>query len=201
LLGELLEQDEELLALEFHVDYWNALVHGKDGSFTDPFSKASYSSRQRQYNAASLAGRPGVYTPQAVINGRFAAVGSNLMHVNKALSRVNEAALSIQIEQDSDAAKLLVTVSGDAAQLDVLRGTDIQLARYLDRTVTNVTGGENRNKTLVNHHVVTELDTLGEVAASGQMRFTIARPADTEGCVILIQEAALTPIYAASACP
>jgi len=35
LLAELIEADPELVALEFHVDYWNSLVHGGDGSFAD----------------------------------------------------------------------------------------------------------------------------------------------------------------------
>ena len=86
LLAEFLSEEKALIALEFHVDYWNRLVHGSDGSFTDPFSSAAYSERQRQYNSTSLRGRPGVYTPQVIVNGRFATVGSNHRQITKALA-------------------------------------------------------------------------------------------------------------------
>jgi len=201
LLGELIEQDDELIALEFHVDYWNSLVHGKDGSFTDPYSQAAFSARQRQYNAASLKGRPGVYTPQAVINGRFAAVGSNKRHISKALSQPQSAMLALSIESGASPDTLLVTVTGDSGQLAQLRGTNIMLARYLDTVSTDITGGENRHKTLVNHHVVTEFGAIGEVSDSDQMRFEITTPAASGGCVVLVQEDALTPVYAAATCP
>ena len=114
LLGELLEAHEDLMALEYHVDYWNNLVHGSDGSFTDPFSKSEYSLRQREYNHARLAGRPGVYTPQAVINGRIASVGSNKRQIVKALSAPTEQALTITINDDTHSdSNLVVTVSAD----------------------------------------------------------------------------------------
>ena len=202
LLGNLLEEHDDLMALEYHVDYWNSLVHGSDGSFTDPFSKADHSIRQREYNHAKLAGRPGVYTPQAVVNGRTASVGSNKRHIVKALSARTEQSLSIVIDGDSQSGdSLRVNISGEANQLEDLNGIDVRLVNYLDKATTEITGGENRDLTLVNHHVVMNVVTLGEVSASGDLNFEIPRPATGEGCVVLIQEGALTPVYAAAECP
>lgn len=201
LLGELLAADEQLLALEFHVDYWNNLVHGKDGNFVDPFSKPEFSLRQRQYNAAALSGRPGVYTPQAVVNGRFAAVGSNRRHITKALSREIEQTLKIAVAASDDPDRLSVTVTGTSDQLDSLSGTDIKVAQYINKAVTNITGGENSKKTVTNHHIVTSMTTLGEVSDRVGMTFDIAKPADNEGCLVMVQEDASTPVYAATACP
>lgn len=202
LLGELLENDVDLLALEFHVDYWNSLVHGSAGNFVDPFSKSEYSMRQREYSAARLSGRPGVYTPQAVINGVTAAVGSNRRHIAKALKNKQAAAVTITLQTSkTDDGTLQVEVTGDQRQLQDLQGTDITLVRYIDSTQTRITGGENQNLTLTNHHVVFEVLPLGQINSSSEMSYNIARPAQGEGCVVLVQEGALTPVYAALECP
>lgn len=204
LLGELLENDESLLALEYHVDYWNTLVHGSDGNFVDPFSKPEYSMRQRAYNVGRMAGRPGVYTPQMIINGRMAVVGSNRKRVRKALNQSLDALLDISVR--GTAAKefprsLVVSISGDSEQRAALEGTDIMLVRYLDSAVTHITGGENRNLKLENHHIVISMARLGEVDTTGNLQFTIDEPQDGEGCVVMVQEGATTPVYAAAECP
>ena len=201
LLGELLAEDDQLLALEFHVDYWNNLVHGSSGSFHDPFSKASHSMRQREYNAASLKGRPGVYTPQVVINGRFATVGSNRRHITRALARPAAQLLDMAVLQIPDQDSLMLVVTGSDGQRESLAGTDIMVAHYLDQATTRITGGENQNKILVNHHIVTRMTRLGEVSENAEMTFSVSRPADDEGCVVLVQKQALTPVYAAARCP
>ena len=201
LLGDLLEHHSDLLALEFHVDYWNSLVHGSDGNFVDPYSDEAYSLRQREYNAAGLKGRPGVYTPQAVVNGRVAAIGSSRRHIERALSQGQAQSLDLQIDEASSGGDLQVTVTGEPDQLQALRGINIVLARYIDKATTTITGGENRHRELENRHIVTGLQSLGSVAADRAMIFSFKRPAPDSGCVVLVQKNALSPVYAAAACP
>lgn len=202
LLGELLEKDEDLLALEYHVDYWNSLIHGGDGNFVDPFSSPEYSMRQREYNVARLAGRPGVYTPQAVINGVTATVGSNRRHITKALKNRKAAAVQITLQASTtDKTVLQVSVSGEQRQLQDLQGTDITLVKYIDSEQTAITGGENRNLVLTNHHIVYETVRLGEISSTSDMSYNITAPAPGDGCVVLVQEGALTPVFAALECP
>ena len=86
LLGELIEADPGLVALEYHVDYWNSLVHGGDGNFVDPFSDAAWSLRQRAYDGVALGGRQGIYTPQAILDGAYAAVGSDRARIGAVLA-------------------------------------------------------------------------------------------------------------------
>src|SRR2546426_7678566 len=71
----------EVITLSEHVDYWNQL------GWTDPFSSAGLTERQRQY-AAALRG-DGVYTPQIVVDGKSGFVGSDSQ---KALRAIAEAA-------------------------------------------------------------------------------------------------------------
>ncbi len=60
-LGELARR-EDVLALGFHVDYWNYI------GWRDPFSSPSHSQRQQDY--ARRFGENRVYTPQMVVDGR-----------------------------------------------------------------------------------------------------------------------------------
>lgn len=201
LLGELLAEHDALLALEFHVDYWNSLVHGSDGNFVDPFSDSAYSARQRAYNLAGLRGRPGVYTPQAVINGRVATVGSNRKQIEKALSQNIEPVVDIRMRVMDASGRLSVSLTASNEQRQKLSGIDVVLVRYIDKASTEITGGENRHLVLENHHIVADLRRIGEMAPVGELLFDIAAPPEGQGCVVLVQEGALTPVYGAAGCP
>ena len=122
LLGDLIEANdpENLVALEFHVDYWDSLVYGRHGSHKDPFSSADNSLRQRQYNRAGLRGQRGVYTPQMVVNGRHAVVGSKRRSVLENMRRIERPAVKVDVVEqslpatpDSEAAGLRIELTGD----------------------------------------------------------------------------------------
>ncbi len=201
LLGELLVENNRLMALEFHVDYWDTLEHRSDGSFVDPYSAPEHSMRQRLYNGAGLSGRPGVYTPQAVINGRVVMMGSNSRHVRGALQQPVRAALKIDISAVDDSDELEVrlgTLNESAAKA---AGANIMLARYLHQTETNVTGGENNNRVLVNHHVVTSMEQIGQIPDAGDWSSRVASPVSGEGCLVLVQSEQLDVLHAAVQCP
>ena len=62
-------QGQNIIALSFHVDYWDRL------GWKDPFSNASFTKRQSDY--ASKLKLETLYTPQAIVNGKYEFVGSN----------------------------------------------------------------------------------------------------------------------------
>ena len=72
-----LAQRPDVLALSFHVTYWDRL------GWRDRFSLAAATKRQRAY--AATMGRNQIYTPQAVIQGRADVVGSNRAAMDAAL--------------------------------------------------------------------------------------------------------------------
>ncbi len=69
-----------VLALSFHVDYWNSL------GWRDPFSAAAHSRRQRRH--AKALGHSRVYTPQLVVNGQAEVLGSSASAVRALVARV-----------------------------------------------------------------------------------------------------------------
>src|SRR5215831_2449684 len=68
---------KNIFAMEFHVDYWNQL------GWTDPFSDHKFSERQQDYDSRL---KTSVYTPQMVVNGKTAFVGSAQSELKSALS-------------------------------------------------------------------------------------------------------------------
>ena len=218
LLGRLLAADPDVVALEYHVDYWDELVHGADGSFADPFSSPAHTARQRAYAAADLDGRPGVYTPQLVVDGRRAMVGSDEARLARALLAPPDGASGVRVEvarsddggRDGDdgggdgAAPMIVTIDATGLPGAAAGGVDdidITLVRYHERTSTEVTGGENRHRTMVNHRVVHALEPLGRPVPGERLQIEVTAAASGDGCAVLVQGRSLAVLHAAAPCP
>src|SRR5678816_1982458 len=69
----------QVVALSFHVDYWNDL------GWADPFSLPAWTERQRQY--AEALGDNRVYTPELVVAGQTGFVGSNGGQIRQAIGK------------------------------------------------------------------------------------------------------------------
>ena len=213
LFGDVIEANdlENLVALEFHVDYWDSLVYGRHGSHKDPFSSPENSLRQRMYRRADLAGQGGVYTPQMVVNGRYAVVGSKRRRVLESIRRIERPPVKIDVAEQSlpgsDDAGLRIELTGDFSE--VPDDTHVWLAVFDIKETTNITTGENHQKMLTSHHMVRQLDLLSpqggytKLEASGgvlQLQADIIL-GEGQGCAVLLQGAELGPVHGASYCP
>src|SRR6478752_10718830 len=67
----------DVIALAYHVDYWNYL------GWADTLS--SKENTERQYGYARTMGRSNVYTPQVVVNGRDHVAGADLNGITSKL--------------------------------------------------------------------------------------------------------------------
>ncbi len=200
LFNKLIEQDDSLIALEYHVDYWNTLVHGSAGSWVDPFSQPAFSMRQRAYDAAGLDGRGGVYTPQAVINGSYASVGSDRTRVTKALELKLPDTVEVSVEQADNNWQIHVKNNNVGP---ATRGAEVWLVRYLKSVDTKITAGENKGRHVQNHHVVTSVESLGSVPLTeeDEVLYASVDSDPNTSCAILIQNDFHSPILAAARCP
>lgn len=156
LLGRVVSEHDDVLALEFHVDYWNNLVYGSAGKWQDPFSSARFSQRQRNYQNLNLDGRTGVYTPQMVVNGNFAAVGSRSSVIRKQIAQQSSLPLSVSASL-TGSNTVSIEVSGMHDDI-----ADVWLVSYDRKHVTDIPSGENKGKTLANHNVVRSLEPVGK---------------------------------------
>lgn len=193
-LGDLADRPG-ILALEWHVDYWNDITYGSAGQWIDPFSSSANTQRQALYNQR-IRGTNGVYTPQMVIDGRFEAVGSREHDVEAAIAAAGDRPHGTAVASISaEGAGLAIALDGQPGD-----AADLILVRFIAEHVTEVPRGENHGKTLVNHHIVTAVETLGSWAG-GAAAYTAAAPQEGEGCALLIQTEGQGPILAAATCP
>ena len=188
---------EDVIVLEWHVDYWDRLVHGRAGSWKDPYSDAAYTKRQRDYNRA-LRGTGAVYTPQAVINGTQEMIGSRRSEIEAHLQPARHATADVWTE--TKGAQSVVNVSDYVMPLK--RSADvIQLTLLPDQT-THVPRGENRGVTLTSKNIVLSAKQIGTYSGTADA-FAFAAPQDGQGCAIIVQErrgAQLGPILGATYC-
>lgn len=182
----------DVVALEWHVDYWDDLHAGASGKWKDPFSSPDHTRRQRAYNAA-LRGRPGAYTPQLVVDGRLETVGSRRAEIARLIAdrqgTDDKAAIAFAPAPDG----MMVTASAP-------QGATVRLVRFAKAVVTRVTGGENAGATLAEAHVVRRQEVLGVVGAE-PLAATLRAPAAGEGCAVLVEDGEGGPVLAAQYCP
>ncbi|MEM9683718.1 MAG: DUF1223 domain-containing protein, partial [Pseudomonadota bacterium] len=130
LLGELAKRDD-VVALEFHVDYWDYI------GWKDEFAKPAFSGRQKQY-VSSLNGRYS-YTPQMVIDGKTHVVGSDRRKVEATIRKFQKLPSdgpSISMSRTGETLKVDVGAAAETGEYDVV------LVTFDKPHVTKVRRGE-----------------------------------------------------------
>jgi hypothetical protein len=150
-----------IVGLGEHVDYWDRL------GWKDRFSSAAFTHRQQLY-ADHLTG-DSIYTPQMVVDGQTAFVGSDVDAARHAIERAGAAPHgTIALTLDLAAANR-VTVTTTARGLPA--GSDdrpeVVVALVEDGLRTDVKRGENKGRTLTHAAVVREMVTAGDAPAAG----------------------------------
>lgn len=186
LFSDLAEQDN-LLTIEWHVDYWDSLIHG-GSKWKDPYSDKTFTERQRSYND-SIRGTRAVYTPQAVVNGGLEGVGNRSGEVSAVLTEAEALPLSVQIQDN------IVTVGPNEAGVQVL------FVRLLERHETNVKGGENKGRKLYGKNIALDAEVLG-TTGSAATQFDIPSVGAGETCAVLVQSLSgdVGPVLGAAKC-
>src|SRR5215831_2849177 len=113
LLAELASRPD-VLALSFHVDYWNGL------GWKDPYS--SHEATERQNHYATLLDLGTVYTPQIVVDGKWQAIGSDRADVEHALGLAR---------RDRQEVPVTLGLDHGRAQVKLGTGSDVPSASLL----------------------------------------------------------------------
>lgn len=186
-----LAADPGLVTIEWHVDYWDKLVHG-GSRWKDPYSSAVFTTRQRAYNRA-LRGTAGAYTPQAVIHGTSEVVGNRSSAVRGAIARAAPGDAQLSVKR-SDAG-YDIKVSGEGAG-------SVLVVRLLPQHVTAVEGGENKGRTLKGRNIALGATTVGRWRG-GEGLFRAGAPNAGETCAVIVHAGtsdAPGPVLAAAYC-
>jgi hypothetical protein len=187
LLAELARRPD-VLALAFHVEYWDSL------GWRDRFGLPEAVRRQDQY-ARSL-GHSSVYTPQVVVDGRADYVGSDRRAIEAAVTGVRT---GVSVELTNDGGDLVVALGGGQC----LAPSEVLLIAYLHRAVSEIGRGENAGRTLQEFNIVRSIRTLGHWDGSArrfQVRLT-SLSADATDVAVIVQASGQGQIVGAALRP
>ncbi len=166
LLPVLMAEDSNIIALSFHVDYWDYL------GWKDPFSQESFTQRQRNY--AKQMNLESIYTPQLVINGQYELVGSNKRSadasIQKVLSQTTVVEIKINdVKKEDNKLNVNCELSGD------IKVTNLVAALVQKSAERKIKGGENSGAKLFHTNVVR---SFMEKPSSEKMNFLMELPND-----------------------
>jgi hypothetical protein len=185
LLGEL-AQRSDVVALSFHVDYWDYI------GWKDPFASPATTARQRQY--AGALGLRMVYTPQMVVDGRVDVVGSHRREVEAAIeTSAAGSKLAVRIQDDGQGGHRAVIPAGDGAE------ATIWLAILDSQQETKVGRGENGGRTLREFNIVREWRQIGTWNGSAvTLPLDAVAGDDRDACAIIVQSGSVGRVLGAA---
>ena len=178
LLGRLVQRPG-VIALAWHVDYWDRL------GWRDPFSSRQATARQQAY-ARNLGTE--VFTPAMVVGGARMAVGSDAADVDAAMAITPSGAVTVRLGRTSEG---ITAEVGQAGQ-----PVSALLAFYLTEHTTPIGAGENGGRKLTEFRIVREARDLGTWDGSPR-RFDLPASPPGQGTILLVQSAKLAVLGAA----
>jgi len=147
-LNELSRGGRDVLALAFHVTYWDRL------GWKDPFSMEAATDRQGVYGRRF---GDGSYTPEIVVDGAASMVGSDRSEVGSAIENARR--------NGRTAAAVHVTKNGEQVSIEVSAGSGsgrILLIGFDHEHTTAIGRGENGGRTLTEANVVRSIRSIGQ---------------------------------------
>jgi hypothetical protein len=173
-LNELSRDRRDILALAFHVTYWDRL------GWKDPFSLPAATQRQDQYGHRF---GDGSYTPEMVVDGAAGMVGSDRGDVGSAIEKAKRnsrtaAAVSVTRNGDKNGEQVSIQVGAGTGNAKVL------LIGFDHEHTTSIGRGENSGRTLTEANVVRSIRSVGQWSGS-QLRLSEPFPEGQDVAVVL----------------
>ncbi|MDV4155079.1 DUF1223 domain-containing protein [Rhizobium brockwellii] len=170
----------DVIALAYHVDYWNYL------GWADTLS--SKENTERQYGYAKTMGRSNVYTPQAIVNGRGHLAGADLNGINSQIDTYSSEGNGLTIP-------ISAAMRGDELEIKIGAGqgkANVVMVYFDKERTIDVEKGENSGQKISYLHSVTNVETVGMwdgKATSLTLPASVLQRPQLEGCAILLQSA------------
>ncbi|MDH4440489.1 MAG: DUF1223 domain-containing protein [Rhizobium sp.] len=170
----------DVVALSYHVDYWNYL------GWADTLGTAE--NTDRQYAYAKAFGRSGVYTPQAVLNGRDHLKGTDATEINRRLDGMRDhgKGLIVPVKAAQNDDQLSISVGSGTGKANVL------VVYFREHQTVEMLKGENVGQSVDYWHSVTDVQTVG-VWTGEPIDITLPARAissdKSDGCAVLLQGA------------
>ncbi|WP_341991750.1 DUF1223 domain-containing protein [Azorhizobium sp. AG788] len=196
LLGDL-ARDPGVIALTLAVDYWDYI------GWKDTLAQHGHSQRQRAYS--DVRGDRKIYTPQMVVDGAQAAIGSDRTAVEKAMltARAGGTALVVPVTASRDGEDLVV----DITAMPRVGGAEVWACPVIRSHTVSIGRGENGGRNVTYTNVVRGWVRLGTWDGEAE-RFKVPvnqlRFEGVDAVVVLLQSGSFTapgPILGAASLP
>lgn len=192
LLGELMTE-ERVVALAFHVDYWDAQ------GWVDRYGAAEHGRRQERYARAMR--RRGLFTPQLVVNGQRDAIGSDraraMRLIDEARARPQVGWIDVEVVGRASGELRVAYRAGG-----VVRSASLLLALTEDGVKSSVGAGVNDGLVLTHHAVVRSTAQVGmgpgEIDGEATLSVPAELSADKGALVALLQDERSMAVLACS---
>ncbi|PIE15689.1 MAG: DUF1223 domain-containing protein [Rhodobacterales bacterium] len=180
-----LAQRSDVLALSFHVDYWDYI------GWKDVFAHPKFTARQYAYASADKTRM--VYTPQMVIAGRDAVVGSKFDQIARLIAKHRQQPAAVQLQLARKGNQLLIAAPASPSNPEMM----VQLVRYIKAQKIRIKRGENAGREINYHNIVTEWDVLDHWDGSKPLRLSVPFTGD-QPALVVVQTADYGPVLAAA---
>lgn len=167
---EKLVNQPDVVALAYHVDYWNYR------GWVDTLGSADNTARQYAY--ARSFGRSGVYTPQAVLNGRVQMKGTDSQALSGKIDTLKSSGdgLTVKVNADIRGDELAVNIGSGQGQADVV------VVYFKRRKDVDVLKGENKGQRITYLNSVTDIQSVGMWRGDAINISLPAKVLRTDGC-------------------
>jgi hypothetical protein len=176
-LLEELSRDPQIIALAYHVDYWDYI------GWPDTFGNKEHSDRQRDY--ATAWGSSRIFTPQLIVNGSQGVVASRREEVGGA---VQAAMLDLEVSLEPKGDKLKISIPGNAD----LEEAVIWIASFRDRADVAIGRGENEGRTIAYTQIVVSRQILGmwDPIAGAKLKLPLSEvmAEEANGVAVIVQQ-------------
>lgn len=153
LLLKSFDQKPNVLALSWHIDYWDRF------GWEDQYAEAEHGMRQSAYN--KRLGFSGVYTPQVIYNGVLEATGTDQKLAEETLDK------AVQLQQLKQQPKL--SLMGDKIKISLPQSTQklsskavVKVVYFIKSITSDIMGGENNGKRVMSTNVVRAELAIGD---------------------------------------
>jgi hypothetical protein len=170
----------DVIALTMPVDYWDYL------GWRDTLAKPEFTARQRAY--AATRGDRQVFTPQVVVNGKGACIGSDAAALEQ-LIQAGRPGPGVAVALSETAGSVAVDIAG--ATNGAARGHigEVWVVSVAKAREVAIERGENRGKTITYANVARGISRIGEWrGAPLRLEVPLATAkGDGDGYVVLLQ--------------
>lgn len=178
---------DDVLPLAFHVDYWDYI------GWADPFASREFTARQENY-----ARRRGfqVYTPQLVIDGRQALVGSNGAGAGFGIDSAKGGQKSVPstIERSGSSVSYSVGAADGG-------NAKVYLITFDGSETTAIKKGENAGRTIEYTNIVRSMRAVGDWRGAAVKQSVLLQPNEKGERLALLVQSDNGDIWAVAATP